>query len=49
MHAYVAALDEGGLVLVVGGLNTGPAWEALDAGVRAVAGGWPSVALHVIT
>lgn len=49
VHAYVAALDDGCLVLVDGGLNTNQAWEALDAGVRAVAGGWPSVALHVIT
>ena len=45
----MAALDDGRLVLVDGGLNTGPAWQALDAGVRAVADGWPSVALHVIT
>jgi glyoxylase-like metal-dependent hydrolase (beta-lactamase superfamily II) len=49
VHAYVAALDDGRLVLVDGGLNTDPAWEALDAGVRAVAGGWAAVALHVIT
>jgi glyoxylase-like metal-dependent hydrolase (beta-lactamase superfamily II) len=49
VHAYLAALDAGGFLLVDGGLNTDPAWAALDAGVRAAAGGWEHVAVHVVT
>jgi glyoxylase-like metal-dependent hydrolase (beta-lactamase superfamily II) len=48
VHAYLVACDPGYL-LVDGGLNTAEAWDALDAGVRAVAGGWPAVTLHVVT
>ena len=43
VHAYLAALDGGGWMLVDGGLNTDAAWDALDAGVRAAAGGWEAV------
>jgi glyoxylase-like metal-dependent hydrolase (beta-lactamase superfamily II) len=48
VHAYLVACDPGYL-LVDGGLNTAEAWEALDAGVRVVAGGWPAVTLHAVT
>lgn len=49
VHAYLAALDSGGWMLVDGGLNTAAAWDALDAGVRAAAGGWEAVTVHVVT
>ncbi|HEX6042267.1 MBL fold metallo-hydrolase [Longimicrobium sp.] len=49
VHAYLAALDGGGWMLVDGGLNTGAAWSALEAGVRAAAGGWKDVRVHVVT
>jgi glyoxylase-like metal-dependent hydrolase (beta-lactamase superfamily II) len=49
VHAYLAALDAGGWMLVDGGLNTAAAWDALDAGVRAAAGGWEAVTVHVVT
>jgi glyoxylase-like metal-dependent hydrolase (beta-lactamase superfamily II) len=49
VNAYLAALGDGGWMLVDGGLNTGEAWAALDAGVRAAAGGWDRVAVHVVT
>ncbi|MDB4950140.1 MAG: metallo-beta-lactamase [Gemmatimonadetes bacterium] len=49
VHAYLARLDAGRWMLVDGGLGTEDAWAALDAGVRAAAGGWAPVALHVVT
>ena len=49
VHAYLAALADGRWLLVDGGLNTEEAWAALDAGVRAAAGGWERVAVHVVT
>jgi glyoxylase-like metal-dependent hydrolase (beta-lactamase superfamily II) len=49
VHAYLAALDGGGWMLVDGGLNTDAAWDALDAGVRSVAGGWEAIRIHVVT
>lgn len=49
VHAYFVALDGGGWMLVDGGLNTDAAWTALDAGVRAAAGGWRDVRIHVVT
>ena len=49
VHAYLAALPDGRWMLVDGGLNTDQAWHALDAGVRAAAGGWDAVAVHVVT
>lgn len=49
VHAYLAALDGGGWMLVDGGLNTDAAWAALEAGVRAAAGGWDAVRVHVVT
>jgi glyoxylase-like metal-dependent hydrolase (beta-lactamase superfamily II) len=49
VHAYLAALEGAGWLLVDGGLNTDAAWAALDAGVRAAAGGWDAVAVHVVT
>lgn len=49
VHAYLAALDGGGWMLVDGGLNTDAAWDALEAGVRAAAGGWDGVRVHVVT
>ncbi|HST62415.1 MAG TPA: MBL fold metallo-hydrolase, partial [Longimicrobium sp.] len=49
VHAYLAALDGGGWMLVDGGLNTDAAWNALEAGVRAVAGGWDGIRIHVVT
>lgn len=36
-------------MLVDSGLGTDEAWAALDAGVRAVAGEWRAVTLHVVT
>ncbi|HEV7591376.1 MAG TPA: MBL fold metallo-hydrolase [Longimicrobium sp.] len=49
VHAYLAELGGGGFLLVDGGIGTEPAWDALDAGVRAAAGGWSAVAVHVLT
>jgi glyoxylase-like metal-dependent hydrolase (beta-lactamase superfamily II) len=49
VHAYLAALDGGGWMLVDGGLNTDAAWDALEAGVHAAAGGWEAVRVHVVT
>lgn len=49
VHAYLAALDGGGWMLVDGGLATDEAWAALDAGVRDTAGSWAEVRLHVVT
>lgn len=49
VHAHLARLDGGGWMLVDGGLGTEEGWAALDAGVRAVAGGWAEVALLVVT
>ncbi|HLM69055.1 MAG TPA: MBL fold metallo-hydrolase, partial [Longimicrobium sp.] len=49
VHAYLAALDGGGWMLVDGGLNTDAAWDALEAGVRAAAGGWDGIRIHVVT
>ncbi|HEU0298070.1 MAG TPA: MBL fold metallo-hydrolase [Longimicrobium sp.] len=49
VHAYLAALEGGAFLLVDGGLKTDEAWAALDAGVRAAAGGWERVAVHVVT
>ncbi len=49
VHAYLAALDGGGWMLVDGGLNTDDAWNALEAGVRAAAGGWEGIRIHVVT
>ncbi|HWK89524.1 MAG TPA: MBL fold metallo-hydrolase [Longimicrobium sp.] len=49
VHAALAALEPGRFLLVDGGLNTDESWAALDAGVRAVAGGWDAVAVHVVT
>lgn len=48
VHAYLAALDDGGHLLVDGGVSTAEGWAALDAGVRAV-GGWAAVRLQVVT
>ena len=49
VHAYLAELGGGGFLLVDGGIGTESAWEALDAGVLAAAGGWSAVAVHVLT
>ncbi|HYJ78737.1 MAG TPA: MBL fold metallo-hydrolase [Longimicrobiaceae bacterium] len=49
VHAYLAELPRHGFLLVDGGLGTQEAWSALDAGVRAAAGGWDAVAVHVVT
>jgi glyoxylase-like metal-dependent hydrolase (beta-lactamase superfamily II) len=49
VHAYLAELAGGGFLLVDGGIGTEPAWAALDAGVRAAAGGWDAVRVHVLT
>lgn len=49
VHAYLAALDGGGWMLVDGGLNTPDAWSALESGVTAAAGGWADVRIHVVT
>lgn len=49
VHAYLARLRDGGWMLVDGGVNTDEAWAALDAGVRAAAGGWDAVRLHLVT
>lgn len=49
VHAYLARLDDGGCILVDGGVHTADAWAALDAGVRAAAGGWEPVRLHLVT
>ncbi|HEV2146671.1 MAG TPA: MBL fold metallo-hydrolase [Longimicrobiaceae bacterium] len=48
VHAYL--VEEGGRFLLVdGGANTDDAWAALDAGVRAAAGGWDRVSAHLVT
>jgi len=49
VNAYLVEAGDGRWMLVDGGLNTDEAWAALDAGVRAAAGGWERVALHVVT
>jgi glyoxylase-like metal-dependent hydrolase (beta-lactamase superfamily II) len=49
VHAYLAALPDGGFLLVDGGIGTDDAWAALDAGVRRIAGGWDAVTVHVVT
>jgi glyoxylase-like metal-dependent hydrolase (beta-lactamase superfamily II) len=49
VHAYLAALPDGGWMLVDGGLHTDEAWTALEAGVLAAAGGWEGVLVHVVT
>lgn len=49
VNAYLAECADGGWMLVDGGLNTDQAWAALDAGVRAAAGGWARVSVHVVT
>jgi len=49
VHAYLAELAGGGFLLVDGGIGTDAAWSALDAGVRAAAGGWEAVRVHVLT
>jgi glyoxylase-like metal-dependent hydrolase (beta-lactamase superfamily II) len=49
VHAYLARLEGGRFLLVDGGANTDAAWAALDAGVRAVAGAWERVMLHLVT
>ncbi len=49
VHAYLAGLPGGGWMLVDGGVDTPEAWAALEAGVRAAAGGWHDVRLHVVT
>jgi glyoxylase-like metal-dependent hydrolase (beta-lactamase superfamily II) len=49
VHAYLAALDDGGWMLVDGGLNTDAAWDALEAGVLSAAGGWDGIRIHVVT
>lgn len=49
VNAYLVELGDGGWMLVDGGLNTDEAWAALEAGVRAAAGGWDRVTVHVVT
>jgi glyoxylase-like metal-dependent hydrolase (beta-lactamase superfamily II) len=49
VHAYLADLGPDGWLLADGGLGTEAAWAALDAGVRAAAGEWTAVAVHVVT
>jgi len=49
VHAYLAELAGGRWMLVDSGLGTEDAWNALEAGVTDVAGGWDAVAVHVIT
>ena len=49
VHAYLVRLQAERWMLVDGGIGTDEAWEALDGGVREVAGGWNGVCLHVIT
>lgn len=49
VHAYLLETGADGLALVDGGAHTDDGWEALDAGVHGVAGGWDAVRLHVVT
>ena len=49
VNAYLAELEGGGWLLVDGGIGTEEAWAALDAGVRAAAGTWGRISLHVVT
>jgi glyoxylase-like metal-dependent hydrolase (beta-lactamase superfamily II) len=49
VHAYLARLAGGGFLLVDGGLGSEAAWEALQNGVRAVAGGWERIQVHLLT
>jgi glyoxylase-like metal-dependent hydrolase (beta-lactamase superfamily II) len=50
VHAYLAELEGGGgWMLVDGGVGTGDAWAALDAGVREAAGGWSAVRVLAVT
>jgi len=49
VHAYLVRAPGERWFLVDGGVNTDEAWAALDAGVRAVAGGWERISLHVVT
>ncbi|HEX5871062.1 MAG TPA: MBL fold metallo-hydrolase, partial [Longimicrobium sp.] len=49
VNAYLVRCADGGWMLVDGGLNTAEAWAALDQGVRAAAGGWDRVGVHVVT
>jgi glyoxylase-like metal-dependent hydrolase (beta-lactamase superfamily II) len=49
VNAYLAALEDGGWLLVDGGIGTEVAWAALAAGVREAAGGWSRVTVHVVT
>lgn len=49
VHSYLARLETDRWMLVDGGVNTDEAWGALDAAVRAVAGGWGGLVLHVVT
>lgn len=49
VHAYLAQLSPGRWMLVDGGLGTGDAWAALEAGVVTVAGGWEAVRVHAVT
>ncbi|MEX2582657.1 MAG: MBL fold metallo-hydrolase [Gemmatimonadota bacterium] len=48
VHAYLAPLDEGGWMLVDGGIDTDEAWAALTAGIRQVAS-WADLRVHVLT
>lgn len=49
VHAYLVEADGGSFALVDGGADTDDGWAALDRGVRAVAGRWSLVRLHVVT
>jgi glyoxylase-like metal-dependent hydrolase (beta-lactamase superfamily II) len=49
VNAYLVDTGDGGWMLVDGGLNTDEAWAALDGAVRAAAGGWGRVGVHVVT
>jgi glyoxylase-like metal-dependent hydrolase (beta-lactamase superfamily II) len=49
VHAYLLGVGGGEYLLVDGGIDTREAWDALDVGVREVAGGWRRVAIHLVT
>jgi glyoxylase-like metal-dependent hydrolase (beta-lactamase superfamily II) len=49
VHAYLLRDAAGGWALVDGGIDTPEAWAALDAGVRAAAGGWAAIGTLVVT
>ncbi len=49
VHAYLVRLTADTYMLVDGGADLPGAWDALDNGVRALAGDWAAVTHHVVT